>query len=86
MTAPPLTSGSTVAVSTDDGQQITLNSGEQVSYGSVPASPDGPGWQSRRRLGRGELDARRTRSILLNGFSAPMETLPVIDRELGLSG
>jgi len=76
----------TVAVSTDDGQRITLNSGEQVSYGSAPASPEGqPGWQSRRRLGRGELDARRARSILLNGFSAPMETLPVIERELGLS-
>ena len=36
-------------------------------------------------VGRGELDARRARSILLNGFSAPMETLPVIERELGLS-
>ncbi|WP_254968626.1 FecR family protein [Cyanobium sp. CH-040] len=75
-----------VQVSTDAGQQVTLNSGEQLSYLSSPtADGEQPGWQPPRRLSRAELDSRRARSILLNGFAAPMETLPVIEKELGFS-
>jgi hypothetical protein len=32
-----------------------------------------------------EVQKRRRNSELLNGFEAPMATLPVIERELGLS-
>jgi hypothetical protein len=41
-------------------------------------------WLPPRRLSLEEATARRTQSILLNGFETPMETLPVIERELGL--
>ena len=76
----------TVRVVTDAGEQFTLNSGEQVSYERVTTTPGGrPGWQPPRRLSRTELDTRRARSILLNGFNAPMETIPVIEKELGFS-
>ena len=68
----------TVRVITDAGEQVTLNSGEQLAY-------EQDRWQPPRRLTRAELDTRRARSILLNGFNAPMETLPVIERELGLN-
>lgn len=69
----------TVLVETDAGQRYSLRSGEQLSY--APAS----GWAAPRLLSRAELDTRRERSILLNGFQAPMETLPVIQKELGFS-
>jgi hypothetical protein len=72
----------TVRVVNDAGEQFTLNSGEQVSYEQAATKP---GWQPPRRLSRSELDTRRARSILLNGFNAPMETLPVIEKELGFS-
>jgi len=73
-----------VQVSTDAGQQVTLNSGEQLSYVASPsAAGERPGWQAPRRLSRAELDSRRARSILLHGFTAPMDTLPVIEKELG---
>jgi len=68
----------TVRVITDAGEQVTLNSGEQLAY-------EQDRWQPPRRLTRAELDTRRARSILLNGFNAPMETLPVIEKELGFS-
>lgn len=69
----------TVRVVPDAGEPVTLRSGEQVSYEQAG------GWQPVRRLTRAELDTRRTRSILLNGFDAPMETLAVIEKELGFS-
>lgn len=69
----------TVRVTPSVGQPVTLRSGEQVSY-----QRDG-GWQPVRRLTRQELDTRRAQSILLNGFDAPMETLPVIEKELGFT-
>lgn len=72
----------TVRVVTDAGEQVTLNSGEQLSYEQAASHP---GWQPPRRLSRTELDTRRARSILLNGFNAPMETLPVIEKELGFT-
>ncbi|MGB5133573.1 MAG: FecR family protein [Prochlorococcaceae cyanobacterium] len=73
-----------VQVSTDAGQQVTLNSGELLSYVASPTTAgEQPGWQAPRRLSRAELDSRRARSTLLHGFTAPMETLPVIEKELG---
>ena len=73
----------TVAVTTDSGQRFVLRSGEQVSQRANAV--DGDGWEGPTRLSRAELDQRRARSILLNGFNAPMETLPVIEKELGFT-
>jgi len=68
-----------VAVDTDKGRRVTLSSGEQLSYINNA-------WQEPIRLTQSEASTRRGRSILLNGFATPMETLPVIERELGISG
>ncbi len=71
----------TVAVTTDTGERFSLRSGEQLSHRA-----DAQGvvrWEGPVRLSRSELDRRRAASILLNGFTAPMETLPVIEKELG---
>jgi hypothetical protein len=67
-----------VRVETDTGRQVNLRSGEQLSYVNNA-------WQAPIRLTQSEASARRGRSILLNGFQTPMETLPVIERELGIS-
>lgn len=67
-----------VQVVTDAGRRYDLNSGQQVSF-------ENDAWQPLRRLSQSESAARRQKSILLNGFGTPMETLPVIERELGLS-
>lgn len=67
-----------VACTTQDGQRKTLRSGEQLAYEN--------GRWAKTRLTPEEAAARRQKSILLNGFSAPMETLPVLERELGISG
>ena len=67
-----------VRVETDTGRQVSLRSGEQLSYVNNA-------WQEPIRLTRSEASTRRGRSILLNGFQTPMETLPVIERELGIS-
>ena len=76
----------TVRMDTDTGKTVMLTSGEQLSHESAPTTAGAsPGWQPLRRLSRSELDTRRARSILLNGFDAPMETLPVIEKELGFS-
>ncbi len=71
----------TVVVTTDSGQRFVLRSGEQLSHRANAAGA--LGWEGPTRLSRSELDQRRARSILLNGFNAPMETLPVIEKELG---
>jgi ferric-dicitrate binding protein FerR (iron transport regulator) len=73
----------TVAVTTDSGQRFVLRSGEQVSHRASAAG--GEAWEGPTRLSRAELDQRRVKSILLNGFNAPMETLPVIEQELGFT-
>jgi hypothetical protein len=62
---------------TKDGQRKMLTSGQQLTF------EDGV-WR-KTRLTQPEAAARRQKSILLNGFAAPMETLPVIEKELGLS-
>ncbi|MDH4404999.1 MAG: FecR family protein [Cyanobium sp. D14.bin.5] len=66
-----------VACTTTDGQRKTLRSGEQLAYEN--------GTWAKTRLTTQEAAARRHKSILLNGFAAPMETLPVLERELGIS-
>ena len=66
-----------VACTTNDGQRKTLRSGEQLAYEN--------GTWAKTRLTPQEAAARRQKSILLNGFSAPMETLPVLEKELGIS-
>lgn len=66
-----------VACTTTDGQRKTLRGGEQLAYKN--------GTWAKTRLTTQEAAARRQKSILLNGFAAPMETLPVLERELGIS-
>jgi hypothetical protein len=56
---------------------VPLESGWQMSF-------QNGSWQSPRRLTPSEARERRRQSILLNGFEAPMATLPVIERELGI--
>jgi hypothetical protein len=68
----------TVQVSASDGRRFTLNSGEILT-----ATTTGT-WVGPRRLSVEEARVRRRTSVLMNGFSAPMATLPVIERELGL--
>ena len=67
-----------VLCTTHDGQRKTLRSGEQLAF-------DNGRW-AKTRLTPEEAAARRQKSILLNGFVAPMETLPVLERELGIGG
>jgi hypothetical protein len=71
----------TVAVTTDSGQRFVLRTGEQLSHRTNAAGV--AGWEGPTRLSRPELEQRRASSILLVGFNAPMETLPVIEKELG---
>lgn len=67
-----------VSVVSSAGQRFELSSGQQVEFTNGAWSPP-------RRLSTAEASARRQQSILLNGFATPMETLPVIERELGLA-
>ena len=67
-----------VRVETADGRRYDLSSGQQLTY-------DAQAWQPPRRLSQAEAATRRQKSTLLNGFSTAMETLPVIERELGLT-
>ncbi len=67
-----------VQVQTDAGRRYNLTSGQQLTL-------DKQTWQEPRRLSQSEAAALRQKSILLNGFATPMETLPVIEKELGLS-
>jgi hypothetical protein len=67
-----------VSVATSNGQTFELYSGQQVVF-------EQGAWQAPRRLSQEETAVRRRKSPLLNGFETPMDTLPVIERELGLS-
>lgn len=67
-----------VEVRAGDGTTYRLGSGQQLE--ATPA-----GWTGPRRIEASEARLRRRNSELLNGFAAPMETLPVLERELGLS-
>jgi len=66
-----------VEVDTDQGKTFTLRSGDEMAK-------VGDTWQLPRPLPMAERSQRRRRSPLLNGFSAPMETLPILEKELGL--
>ena len=67
-----------VTLAADSGQRFVLHSGEQVVF-------EQGAWLPPRRLSLEEAGVRRAKSLLLNGFDTPMETLPVIERELGLT-
>lgn len=66
-----------VRVVTDAGDTVILNSGEELAF------RDGA-WQPPRRLSREAAAARSARSQLLQGFDTPMDTLPLIEAELGI--
>jgi hypothetical protein len=66
-----------VRVDTDQGKSFALRGGEQMAK-------RGGQWQLPRRLSRAEVESRRRESVLLNGFEAPMDTLPMLEKELGL--
>jgi ferric-dicitrate binding protein FerR (iron transport regulator) len=67
-----------VQVDTDSGRRYDLSSGQQVSFANDT-------WVPPQRLSTSEAAARRQKSLLLNGFATPMDTLPVIEKELGIS-
>jgi hypothetical protein len=67
-----------VEVRAADGTLHKLSSGQRLE-----ATPQG--WEGPHRMQAVEARQRRRNSDLLNGFQAPMQTLPVIERELGLS-
>lgn len=67
-----------VEVRAADGTAYRLTSGQRLE-----ATPQG--WKGPQRMDAAEVKKRRRSSELLNGFQAPMQTLPVIERELGLS-
>ena len=67
-----------VEVRAADGTIHKLSSGQRLE-----ATPQG--WKGPHRMEAAEARQRRRNSDLLNGFQAPMQTLPVIERELGLS-
>jgi FecR protein len=68
-----------VQVETDAGRRYDLSSGQQLSFANDT-------WVPPQRLSVSDAASRRQKSILLNGFATPMETLPVIERELGIAG
>ncbi len=67
-----------VDVRAADGTSYRLTSGQRLE-----ATPQG--WKGPHRMDAAEVRKRRRNSELLNGFQAPMQTLPVIERELGLT-
>ena len=73
-----------VQLRTDSGEIFRLRSGEQVSRAVSAGAARPQPWRGPRRLSQAELQRRRAESVLLNGFTAPMETLPVLEQELGL--
>jgi hypothetical protein len=66
-----------VRVTTATGQQVVLRSGEELLYRDAA-------WLPKRKLSQQEAQTRASASQLLNGFPTPMETLPIIRRELAL--
>ena len=66
------------SVATSSGETFELHSGQQMVF-------EQGAWLPPRRLSQEEAAVRRRQSLLLNGFETPMNTLPVIERELRLS-
>lgn len=76
-----------VRVETTTGRRYDLSSGQQLTVrtaASATGAPSTPTWEPPRRLSQSEAAQRREKSLLLNGFTTPMETLPLIEKELGL--
>ena len=82
----------TVTVETRSGQRFTLTSGQQL----LLALQDGLSaldtassrlliWDPPQSIPVDDAERRLETSPLINGFSRPLETLPVIERELGLT-
>ena len=81
-----------VTVETRSGQRFTLTSGQQL----LLALQDGLSaldtassrlliWDPPQSIPMDDAERRLETSPLINGFSRPLETLPVIERELGLT-
>ena len=82
-----------VAVTTSSGQRFTLNSGQQLLLdsklvgSSTDLSQDALGnviWAPPVVISEPDIERRLQKSRLINGFSSPLDTLPVIERELGV--
>ena len=82
-----------VAVTTSSGQHFTLNSGQQLLLDSklVGSSTDlsqdaarNVIWAPPVVIPEPDIERRLQKSRLINGFSSPLDTLPVIERELGV--
>ena len=83
-----------VLVMTRSGERFTLNSGQQLLLdldrdgrdGRVERDDPSPvSWMPPVVMPQQEAARRLQKSRLINGFSTPLETLPVIERELGVS-
>jgi len=60
--------------------------GLEASLSALEAeTPSFPQWERPQFIPRKDAEHRLENSPLINGFSQPLETLPVIERELGLS-
>ena len=60
--------------------------GLEASLSALEAEmPSFPKWERPQFIPRKDAEHRLENSPLINGFSQPLETLPVIERELGLS-
>ena len=82
-----------VLVTTRSGQRFTLNSGQQLLLDLKRVEPDDRGqqddplavsWASPVVISEQEVERRLQKSRLINGFSIPLDTLPEIQRELGV--
>ena len=63
-----------VSVQAKTGESFTLSSGQVLTF------DDGTGrWNGPVALTREQAMTRRSKSVLLNGFKAPMDTLPEVD-------
>ena len=81
-----------VQVRTKDGEEFTLQSGQQLLLDLKRQLDDTRGrvtdaieWEPPAPMADTDIDRRMKGSALINGFSTPLGTLPIIERELGTS-
>ncbi|QNI43582.1 FecR family protein [Synechococcus sp. A15-28] len=81
-----------VQVRTKDGEEFTLQSGQQLLLDLKRQLDDTRGrvtdaieWEPPAPMANTDIDRRMKGSALINGFSTPLDTLPIIERELGTS-
>ena len=83
-----------VLVTTRGGQSFTLNSGQQLLLDLKRVQSDGRvqqddslavSWVPPVVIAEQEVERRLQKSRLINGFSTPLDTLPEIQRELGVT-